>query len=582
MNQYTHFIIDRSTDPFGDTLIAYGLAAVLHNLLSWQVGDGDTEIVLRDSGRGCEITVNPPLLAATVERHCADLMPVKPIQTIKNAETLPSGIGVIDYEQQKQQTNDYFAAKKAGQDTTPPDPNWHIYRAINPAALPGYNGVILNWHIVRSDPRSLFLLFNLYATSPNDYGTAAENWKSLDKAAGWNLPAEATGQQLYNPAQGKGQNKPKADGLSIGNLKGFWLAEWLKVIGFYEAALTRLVRGSKDRKSFVVAPSAITYSQNRAIMDRFHGAMLSAETPIRFDILAAVRYVRVLIEHFFENGDDPFAAFMQVWQPQQTVTGFFTAYYKDLGNAIATMNLSFIALPGWVSVHNADDAAIYTDAKRGLLAELERLVQQFDETHSDTVLLLQHLRDFVSGDDLAAFFRFTNAFPAYLMSRMERGQYAYPLTTRFIERLIMSTNPSLSHILQDEGFRAIAYAIRQSTRTAQIRRKSGDRKYEARYGLGQELARKSRYPADFITGLADFLHKYNAENVRVMETRPGPYRKSVSTEDIQRIVALIDGFGAPVVANLLIAYGYARVPRDPEDQPVYEPEQVPDPNQEEE
>lgn len=125
----------------------------------------------------------------------------------------------------------------------------------------------------------------------------------------------------------------------------------------------------------------------------------------------------------------------------------------------------------------------------------------------------------------------------------------------------MSADSKLSAILDPEqhpGFQSIAYAIRQSTVVAQYRKKEGDRRYDVRYGLGQELARKSRYPAEFITALSDFLHKYNAENAQVMENRSGPYRKSLKTSDIDDIVALVDEYGSELICNLLIAYGYAR------------------------
>src|SRR5690606_24808970 len=191
-----------------------------------------------------------------------------------------------------------------------------------------------------------------------------------------------------------------------------------------------------------------------------------------------------------------------------------TAFYKDLGNATATMNIAFIALPGWIEVDSREEIQIY----KGLLQELEQITRQFDESHSDAFILLQHLRDFVSGDNLKAFFRFTNAFPAYYMGMRERGKYALQFSTEFIERLIMNTEKRLSKILESEGFRNIAYAIRQSTITAQYRKSQGDRKYDIRYGLGQELSRKARYPQQFVTELSTFLHNYNAENARVMET----------------------------------------------------------------
>ena len=119
----------------------------------------------------------------------------------------------------------------------------------------------------------------------------------------------------------------------------------------------------------------------------------------------------------------------------------------------------------------------------------------------------------------------------------------------------------LAKILETPGFQNIAYAIRQATVTAQYRKKQGDRKYDVRYGLGQGLARKAAYPEEFVAALMDFLQKYNAENAQVMETRPGPYRKSIHTTDIDEIVALIDEYGdSRLICNLLIAYGYARIP----------------------
>ena len=125
----------------------------------------------------------------------------------------------------------------------------------------------------------------------------------------------------------------------------------------------------------------------------------------------------------------------------------------------------------------------------------------------------------------------------------------------------MNSEPKLGKILQSPGFQNIAYAIRQSTVTAQYRKQQGDRRYGVRYGLGLELARKANYAAEFVAALSDFLLKYNAENAQVMEGRAGPYRRSIQTRDIDAIVALVDEYGAPLVCNLLVAYGYAREPR---------------------
>ncbi|HID34815.1 MAG TPA: hypothetical protein EYP25_09675 [Anaerolineae bacterium] len=125
------------------------------------------------------------------------------------------------------------------------------------------------------------------------------------------------------------------------------------------------------------------------------------------------------------------------------------------------------------------------------------------------------------------------------------------------------SQPKLSPILQSQGFRNIAEAIRRSTVIPQyIGRQQSQ--YDIRYGLGQELKRKAQYPDEFIQALAEFMQSYNEENARVYERTKGKgiRRKAITTQDIEEILALVDEYGSRTVANLLIAFGYARDPRE--------------------
>lgn len=569
MEHRNYFCVDKSSRTFADNLVAFGFARLLRELLAQQ-GDEPNDVVFQDCGAYFRLTTSHPVDSRFWGAAWTRICPARAVRTIKNAATLPAGIPYQDYEADKEQVSLHYAARqsKIDRDDAPPlPPHWDVSRAINPAALPGYNNLVFDWwNLGEHQPLAIGLLLSLFSATPNALADAVDTWKQLDGQYGWGISAETTRLQLYNPDQGKGQNKVKSDGLSIGNVKGFWLIEWLKAVGFYEAAITRQVRGTKDRKTFIVSPRELSHSVSQAVMADFASTM-SSETSIKFDVLAAIRYTDALLRHFQQDASH-LARLLELRDVQKrVVAGFDTAFYKDLGNAVATLNISFIALPRWVRIESRDDIAFYTDKteNRGLLRQLELLTRQFDESHSDAFALLHDLRDFVSGDDLAAFFRFSTGFSGYYVSTRERGQYAYPMTTEFVERLIMGTNPSLTRILKTEGFQNIAYAIRQSTVTAQFRKQQGDRRYDIRYGLGQELARKAIYSDRFIAALGDFLHKYNAENAQVMETRPGPYRRSVKTTDIEEIVQLIDEYGPETIANLLIAYGYARVPRDDEE-----------------
>ncbi len=134
---------------------------------------------------------------------------------------------------------------------------------------------------------------------------------------------------------------------------------------------------------------------------------------------------------------------------------------------------------------------------------------------------------------------------------------------------------SLAPILDNEGFRRIAAAIRRATVTEQYRNEQAlrehrrrDPEYEIRYGLLQDLRRKAEPKEDFLTALADFIRLYDEESVRKAEQyaqagRDLKYRRSrVTTRELEQVVRLFDRYSPPMVAMLLLAYATARESRD--------------------
>lgn len=574
--------VDKTTGTFADPLLAYGLAVVAHDILQRTAGPARPAVRLSDQGAYYRLDCTPELDEERGAAMPAPYTPAPAIRTVKKAAAIPPDMppqSLVDYEAEKDRRAEFFALRDAlskedlaalrrGEDRPAlaalrgqePHEHWDIFRAINPAALDGYNKLMTQWWTVQQAlPEVLALLHRLFSRTPNDLEQAACAWKALDKAHGWGIAAGATAAQIYNPSQGKGQNRAKADKLQMGNVDSFWLLEWLKAVGFYHAALTRQMRGVKDRKTYVLAPVDIDLDEHRWIMRIFRERMARSETAVRADVLAAIRYTQALLQFAGQpEGAGLKARLFQCRQPARLVAGFHGAFYKDLGNAVVAMNISFLGLPAWIQVQNEADVAEMIE----VLAEHEAIARQFEESHGDAYNLLLLYRDFISGSDLQPFFEFTTAYSGYVMGQRERpGGRARQLTVESLRRLIMNgaEGPRLSKILESPGFRNIAYAIRQATVTAQYRKQQGDRRYDVRYGLGQQLARKAAYPQEFVAELAAFLALYNAENAKVMESRPGPYRRSVQTTDIDEIVALMDEFGDPrLICNLLIAYGYAR------------------------
>jgi hypothetical protein len=328
------------------------------------------------------------------------------------------------------------------------------------------------------------------------------------------------------------------------------------------------VRGSKDRKTYIALPRELELSTHRKIFDEFRVQLWSA-TAVKLDVLATLRYCHVFIEQW--EAAQSTAKFHP--RPNDYVVGFATAYYKDLGNAVAAFNLAQLALPQWAP--QLDDAAT-ARMLRGALEEYINVLSQFDERYGEEESMLRSFRDFLSSRDpfMYAFFDFTSSYAAYLMQRLIRQPQLHTrqLTTKNLEVIIMSTDSlrpkPMSQIVQKEGFQNVAEAIRRSTVIPQRRKNKGDSPYEVRYGLADELRRHARYPNKFLQVLSDFTQSYNQENVRVSVRENKHFRKDVTTDDLQQIVALMDEYDPTTVAHLLIAFGYARDPKDRQDIPA--------------
>ncbi len=591
------FYVDKTTGTFADELLTAGFIHLLENLLYQQVGS-DFEIVQTDFGQYYQIEVTPALDMVQLD-EMIPAFPLAPIlRTKKNSATLPDlpekSEYLVDYDAEKEKRSAFFAAYKdlegtmkyayaVGEDDnfpfdtmpSPPHHRWDVFTLLNAPPMPinGYNKLMVQWHAIGKAGEAgavCRLACELFSASPNDVETAVSTWNPFAKQYKWMKTASAS--QFFNPSQGKGINKALPNSVGLGNMKNFWLLEWLKAIGFYHIAFTKRMKGSDDRKTYVPAGGRSTVQARQAVQTAFGKKMRFSETAVRSDILTVIRYVQSFLD-VVETAQSDTATDMEkaylammgkVKRPSDFLRGFHAVYYKSLGTSVVTMNIAFLNLPGWVEIKQPEDATIFRD----ILEEQKDIVRQFKENKGEEIDLLQQFRDFIVADNLDPFFEFTTAYSSWLISQGEKKSGFPPrkFSTDNLRRLIMSSEPKLSPILESEGFRNIAYAIRQSTVTAQYRKGQGDRRYDVRYGLGRDLVRQSQYPADFIAALSDFLHKYNAENAQVMENRPKPYRRSIKTSDIEEITRLIDEHGSEVIAKLLVAFGYARVPRQTDEE----------------
>lgn len=595
MEAVGQYVVDRATQTFSDALLATGFAVFLDRVfqLPIRISEGEGGFVISLTDR--------PLDELDVEdAGFVSLLPY--LQTKKNAAGRPASAGVVEYEQWKQEQADYWAQRReidtafraevsalpavnaAGQplnrggelqarwrryweseqgqalQALQPPPEWAIYQAVNQmSGISAYNGAVQTWEASRPlFKETIKAALRAFAHSPNDPSGAEAAWRS---AAG-KLPGvkfDLTWSQIFNPASGKGQNRAKMDGAAMTNSGGFWLWEYLKYVGAREILAPRTIQSrdrTKDRKSYVLAPASLDIVALRSVAHAFQTSLRSS-TAVKMDVLGVLSLTRAILDQLPEYFDPEHPAYGD--GPQQAVRGLYTAYYKYLGTSAAVMNLSFLSVPTWMHIHGHAEVVRYLN----VLQELQIVSSRIEEERGEGYELLRIFRDFLSGNDLWPFLEFCSGYGAYLISDWERPRggrpAAYQLSIDSVQEVILGMDEGLSAIVDNEGFRAIAYAIRQSTVTPQYQKsRKLTPKYEIRYGLGAELMRKCQYDGEFAAALGEFAQLYNAENAQKAETAPRPpYRRNVRTEDLSEVIRLIDEHHAKLVGPLLVAYGYA-------------------------
>lgn len=555
------FYSTKSTGTYTDTLAAFGLAGVLKGILQNSNGRAwsGERVWLRDDGPYYVIELDKPLPDDWAER-VKFFNPGAPIATAKQpwdgeAPARDYGAEWDDFKKYQENVKQLReAARKAGVEPEnlpdPPSPDFWVLAFLGDykmQALNGYNKAIKQWEATREHfVINLETILQLAAEPYSDLEAISQQWGKAVKQKG--IDRELTASQLFNPTQGQGQNHPKANKLNTRqNMDSFWLVEFLKAVGLWKCAVPRTVRGGSDRKTYVVAPKRITLGIHEDVFPKF-GAALWNETAVKMDIFAALQYANMLLEYSEQKRAT------EVRVPDRVMTGLYVTTYKLLSqNAYTTMNLAFIGIPEWIGeISNREEAK----AAQAVIAEHMKIIGAIEEGHSDGYRLLELYRDFLSGRELNMFFDFYATYTQYLTSAIEAKEYRVKsFTVQNLRRLFMSAEPKLAEIIENEGFRHIAYAIRRSTITPQYLK--GESMYEVRYGLGTDLKRKAAYRDEFINALMEFLQSYNQENAQKFERTKQQMRENYRESDLDELVRLVDKFGSEVVCNLLIAYGYA-------------------------
>jgi hypothetical protein len=364
-----------------------------------------------------------------------------------------------------------------------------------------------------------------------------------------------TATQLFNPSQGQGLNKLKADGLNRKNFDSYWVTETMKISGALSDMICQLVKvgGSYDLKVFVPEYKQVNYGFKYKLMPDLK-KYLKGNTPIQVDIIYILSLTQKILEHSeYSEGRK---------HVKDLVTGLHSVYQKDLGQNKAVVNIGFIQVPNFIEIGSQKENANWIE----ILEEQKNIIYSIKENNSGVTQGLKLYRDFISGSDINCFFIFSFWYASYITNMKSKNKYARAFSTETLDKLYknMAQNLNLMEIINNEGFQAVAKAIRKSTVTLQYTPKD-KRKYEVRYGIAQTLQTKSKSKEDLAEFIGEFIATYNSETARYYEKKGESYRSNVREDELIKFYTLTDQYSSRLIGSLLASYGFALTAKENND-----------------
>lgn len=551
--QIDEFELRNTANNHADVFAAVGLASLVSPL-------GDA--MIRETPMGFSVRPIDPI----TEEFCSRIPRYPGFQYLrpnaKPSSEPPSVIPaswVFDYPKEKERYEVYKKirqdARKAGTDYNEtasglePHNDFDLYQTLNTLQGDGAtNKVAVAIAGLSDDAWAGLLWSSLKALANGDVATVP--W-SVDLV------------QMFTPHAAKGYARLKPDSTGRGDkTKDSWsdpFLEWLRFRGFFVGVRRLLLSKGENLRLVVPIPQRLQLASYSRVLKDLREAPLGGASASKIDCLAVLRLAEILIRRSQTR-----------MAPRAMVGGVMIAYYRKSSQSKAISSIEQLAVPGWFPNDTEEDRTAWL----GALDEHFSVLRSLNDQFSDELGLIRQYRNYLEqrGDSATIeLLRFMEGYGIFVLR--ERAKTPPRRLRQFskesFEAIMEKT--SYAEILKNEGFVAIAQALRSATVSAQSlkrNRKPGmEVPRETRYDILPDLRRKRQLPTKdpFAQTISDFVALYNAESAKRFEDktkRTGIAR--IDESHFQSFMDLLDAQeNASVLGALLCAYATCKQQREP-------------------
>jgi hypothetical protein len=424
----------------------------------------------------------------------------------------------------------------------------------------------LGWQIKDHYGALLVALFTAFSQEIEDVNNLVNHL--FTQATEQKLPETASAVKIYLPTSVQGVNRVKADGNKVDSQKADWLSLWLIAGGLFTFGISERIKIAErvyDWRVVVLEPQDIQLKKYQEVLDKLRkfNPPSGGHGIARFDAELVLKFCQELLNHHqvtVNTEEDEFDDFLQ--PVNHFVSSFIGTHFGSKGQVYGVKEVFSLGLPGWISPKTSEELADY----HNILTEHLSIVSTLsaEEGHSE---LLALYRDFITSTSLENFFRFQVIYADYVVKRLADPKAKFfprLFSLNGLNLMVKNFNHrqndqelNLTDITQDPGFLRIAKAINSAT----VYAGKDEHGWDRIYGLAQRLTSQAGSKKDFIIELSAFIASYENENLRIdeeLKKKGKPRRIWTTKDDLDRVINLIENYGSSLVANLLIAYGYAK------------------------